>query len=146
MKPDEVRSVPAWCLRLFVLVEARAAPRLRTVEGLWRRSTRTRSGRMTDFIRAEELLPAADIDAIIRDAPADLIRFQDVAPPVPPPDRPALAEWLEQFNPCLKEAAYPSLSPNSSPPYTIGSATASTHPHASPSSYHSSHVPSHSDK
>src|SRR3546814_7870048 len=79
MKPDEVRALPAWCLRLIVLVEARAAPRLRTVEGLWRRSTRTRSGRMTDFIRAEELLPAADIDAIIRDAPADLIRFQDVA-------------------------------------------------------------------
>lgn len=105
MKPDEVRALPAWCLRLIVLVEARAAPRLRTVEGLWRRSTSTRPGRMTDFIRAEELLPAADIDAIIRDAPADLIRFQDVAAHVPLPERPAMAEWLETFNAGLLEAA-----------------------------------------
>jgi hypothetical protein len=104
MKPDEVRALPAWCLRLIVLVEARAAPRLRTVEGLWRRSTSTRPGRMTDFIRAEELLPAADIDAIIRDAPADLIRFQDVAAHVPLPERPAMAEWLETFNAGLLEA------------------------------------------
>jgi hypothetical protein len=105
MKPDEVRALPAWCLRLIVLVEARAAPRLRTVEGLWRRSTSTRPGRMTDFIRAEELLPAADIDAIIRDAPADLIRFQDVAAHVPLPERPAMAEWLDTFNAGLLEAA-----------------------------------------
>src|SRR3546814_11203504 len=93
MKPDEVRALPAWCLRLIVLVEARAAPRLRTVEGLWRRSTRTRSGRMTDFIRAAELLPAADIDAIIRDAPSDLIRFPAVAATVPTPDHPGRREW-----------------------------------------------------
>src|SRR3546814_2047339 len=37
MKPDEVRALPSWCLRLIVLVEARAAPRLRTVEGLDRK-------------------------------------------------------------------------------------------------------------
>ena len=60
---------------------------------------------MTDFIRAEELLCAADIDAIIRDAPADLIRFQDVAAHVPLPERPAMAEWLETFNAGLLEAA-----------------------------------------
>ena len=105
MKPDEVRALPSWCLRLIVPVEARAAPRLRTVEGLWRRSTATRPGRMTDFIRAEELLPAADIDAIIRDAPADLIRFQDVAGHVPLPERPTMAEWLDMFNAGLLEAA-----------------------------------------
>lgn len=105
MKPDEVRALPTWCLRLIVLVEARAAPRLRTVEGLWRRSTRTRPGRMTDFIRREELLSAADIDAIIREAPADLIRFQDVAAHVPLPDRPGMAEWLAQFNAGLMEVA-----------------------------------------
>src|SRR3546814_14282793 len=105
MKPDEVRALPSWCLRLIVLVEARAAPRLRTVEGLWRRSTRTRPGRMTDFIRAEELLPAADFDAIIHDAPADLIRFQDASAPVTLPDRPALAVWLGQINTGQHEAA-----------------------------------------
>lgn len=105
MKPDEVRALPAWCLRLIVLVEARAAPRLHTVEGLWRRSTRTRPGRMTDFIRAEQLLSSADIDAIIRDAPADLIRFQDVAAHVPLSDRPAMSEWLASFNAGLLEAS-----------------------------------------
>jgi hypothetical protein len=31
---------------------------------------------MTDFIRAEELLPAADIDAIIRDAPPTSSAFR----------------------------------------------------------------------
>lgn len=98
MKPDEVRALPAWCLRLIVLVEARAAPRLRTVEGLWRRSTRTRPGRMTDFIAAEGLLPRDEIAAIIRDAPADLVRFQDVAAHVPIAERPAMSEWLEAFN------------------------------------------------
>ena len=105
MKPGEVRALPAWCLRLIVLVEARAAPRLHTVEGLWRRSTSTRPGRMTDFIRAEELLPAADIDAIIRDAPAALIRFQDVAAHVPLPERPVMTEWLETFNAGFLEVA-----------------------------------------
>lgn len=98
MKPEEVRALSVWCLRLIVLVEARAAPRLRTVEGLWRRSTKSRPGRMTDFIRAEGLLDADDIEAIIRDAPADLIRFQDVAAQVPLPDRPAMTEWLARFN------------------------------------------------
>src|SRR3546814_15082021 len=38
MKPDEVRALPSWCLRLIVLVEARAAPRLRTVEEIGRTS------------------------------------------------------------------------------------------------------------
>ena len=65
IRPDEVRALPAWCLRLIVLIEARAEPRLRTVEGLWRRSTRTRPGRITDFIRAERLLPEAEIDATV---------------------------------------------------------------------------------
>lgn len=104
LKPDEVRALPAWCLRLIILVEARAAPRLRTVEGLWRKSTRTRPGRMTDFIRAEALRPGAEIDAIIRDAPADLVRFQDIAAHVPLPDRPAMSDWLTAFNAGLPAA------------------------------------------
>ena len=105
MKPDEVRALPAWCLRLIVLIEARAAPRLRTVEGLWRTSTRTRPGRMTDFIREERLLPFATIAAIIREAPTDLIRFQDAAAHVPLSDRPAMAEWLARFHAALGEKA-----------------------------------------
>lgn len=105
IRPDEVRALPAWCLRLIVLIEARAEPRLRTVEGLWRRSTRTKPGRITDFIRAEQLLPGAEIDAIRRDAPTELIRFQDAAAIVPVTERPTMEAWLESFNAGRREAA-----------------------------------------
>ena len=89
--------MPAWCLRLIVLIEARAAPRLHTVEGLWRRSTRTRPGRITDFIRAEKLLPQAEISEILRTAPTDLLRFQDAAALVPVSERPTMEQWLADF-------------------------------------------------
>jgi len=105
IKPGEVRALPPWCLRLIVLIEARAEPRLRTVEGLWRRSTSTKPGRITDFIRAERLLPEAEIDAIRRDAPTALIRFQDAASLVPIGERPTMETWLETFNAGLTEAA-----------------------------------------
>ena len=104
IRPEEVRALPAWCLRLIVLIEARAEPRLRTVEGLWRRSTKTRPGRITDFIRGELLLPEAEIDAIRRDAPRELIRFQDAARLVPLSERPTMEAWLETFNAGQTEA------------------------------------------
>jgi hypothetical protein len=81
-------TLPAWCLRLIVLVEARAKPRLRTVEGLWRKSTRTRPGMMTDFIRAKNLLDPCEIDDIIAHAPQDLLAFQEVAALIPVEERP----------------------------------------------------------
>lgn len=105
MRPEEVRALPAWCLRLIVLVEARAVPRLRTVEGLWRRSTRTRPGKMTDFIRAEALLPPDEIDTIVAQAPSELLRFQEAAALVPLDERPAMSEWLARFNAGLGKAA-----------------------------------------
>jgi hypothetical protein len=98
MKPDEVRALPAYWLRTIVLIEARAAPRLRSVEGLWRKSTRTRPGRMTDFIREEGLLPSAEIDHIIAEAPADLVRFQERAAAIPLETRPSLSTWLDRFH------------------------------------------------
>jgi hypothetical protein len=98
MRPEEVLTLPAWCLRLIVLVEARAKPRLRTVEGLWRRSTRTRPGMITDFIRAKRLLESSEIEAIIAAAPLDLVSFQEVAAMVPVDERPHMSEWLERFN------------------------------------------------
>ncbi|MFL0418537.1 hypothetical protein ACH0CP_13190 [Sphingomonas sp. 179-I 2A4 NHS] len=105
IRPDEVRALPSWCLRLIVLIEARAEPRLRTVEGLWRRSTKTKPGKITDFIRAERLLPEAEITAIRRDAPTDLIRFQDAASIVPLSERPTMEAWIETFNAGQMEAA-----------------------------------------
>lgn len=103
-QPAEIRTLPAWCLRLIVLIEARARPRLRTIDGLWRKPTmglrgrEARPGSMTEFIRAERLLPATDIDAIVAEAPADLIRFQDAAALVPIEERPPLRDWLDRFN------------------------------------------------
>ena len=83
-------------------MKARAAPRLHTVEGLWRRTTRARPGSMTLFIRAEQLLPPDEIDRIVRDAPTDLIRFQDVAGQIPIGERPTMTDWLDRFH-----AAFP---------------------------------------
>lgn len=97
-RPQEIRDLPKWCLRLIVLVEARAAPRLHTVEGLWRKSTKARPGRMTDFIRNERLLPPAEVDCIWNEAPTDLIRFQDVAAAIPIDERPTMRDWLDRFN------------------------------------------------
>lgn len=73
MTPDELRALPRWCLRIIVLVEARAAPRLRTVEGLWRTTSKSRPGRMTTFVRNERLLEADEIDDIIANAPTELV-------------------------------------------------------------------------
>jgi hypothetical protein len=97
-RPQEIRDLPRWCLRLIVLVEARAAPRLHTVEGLWRKGTKARPGRMTDFIRNEGLLPAREIDRIWNNAPTDLLRFQDVAASIPIEDRPTMRDWIDRFN------------------------------------------------
>lgn len=98
MQPEEVRALPRQELRLIVLMEARAAPRLRTVEGLWRRTTRTRPGSMTAFIRDERLLDADEIDTIIATAPQDLIMFQQVAATQPLADRQTMQTWLDRFN------------------------------------------------
>ncbi|MFB9060506.1 MULTISPECIES: hypothetical protein [Sphingobium] len=97
-KSSEVETLPRWCLRLIVLVEARAAPRLHTVEGLWRRSTKTRPGSMTEFIRTRRLLDSAEIDRIIATAPLDLVRFQDVAADIPIEERPTMRQWIDRFN------------------------------------------------
>ncbi|MEM6409932.1 MAG: hypothetical protein AAF683_00185 [Pseudomonadota bacterium] len=98
MKPDEVRSLTTEWLRTIVLIEARAAPRLKTVEGLWRKSTRTKPGRMTDFIREEGLLDAAEIDRIIETAPPDLVAFQERAAQQPLERREPMSSWLERFH------------------------------------------------
>lgn len=98
MRPEEVASLPRWALRLIVLLEARAAPRLRNVEGLWRRATRARPGSMTAFIRERGLLTHEDIEAIATGAPVDLIEFQHVTAQIPLHERPALREWIDRFN------------------------------------------------
>lgn len=110
MKPDEVRSLPEDYLRLIVLIEARAQPRLRVVEGLWRKAVKgaagaqARPGSMTAFIRQEGLLPEHDIAHIIAAAPADLLDFQRAAALSPLGERATMEDWLTRFhagNPAL---------------------------------------------
>ena len=98
MKPEEVASSPKWCLRLIVFVEMRAAPRLGTVEGLWRTSTRTRPGRMTTFIREHRLLDPDDVDALIAGAPVDLVDFQRIAAEMQSSVAPSMRDWIVRFN------------------------------------------------
>ena len=80
MTPAEVRELPADKLRRIVFMEARAKPRLEKIEGLWRNGVKgkkdpakKRPGRMTDFIRAERLLPVAEVLKIEAEAPAELV-------------------------------------------------------------------------
>lgn len=104
MKPDEVRTLPPELLRLIVLIEARAKPRLRNVDGLWRkpvqgcRGVQARPGAMTEFIRDETLLPHEEIEAIERLAPHDLLAFQDRAAGIDLYNRPTMRSWLDRFH------------------------------------------------
>ena len=103
-KPWEIRGLPIFQLRRIILMEARAKPRLRNVEGLWRKSVKGRNGAerrpgaMTDFIRDERLLPPDEIDAIIAMAPAALLRFQDAEGQFALDKRAELSAWLKWFD------------------------------------------------
>lgn len=105
MKPDEVRTLPQAYLRLIVLIEARAKPRLREVAGLWRapvlghrRGATARPGSMTEYIREKRLIEEAEIERIIADAPVDLVAFQQAAACVALEDRAPMRDWLERFH------------------------------------------------
>jgi len=104
MKPDEVRSLPGDYLRLIVLIEARAGPRLRSIDGLWRKPVKgkmgaqARPGSMTAFIRQEALLPEEEIDDIVASAPAALLDFQRAAALSPVEGRASMKDWLARFH------------------------------------------------
>lgn len=82
MKPAEVRALPAEKLRRIVIMEARAQPRLTSIEGLWRtgckgtRGAEKRPGAITEFIREEGLLPSSEIDRLRETIPADILLTQ----------------------------------------------------------------------
>lgn len=103
MRPDEVRGLPPEQLRQIVLIEARARPRLRKVEGLWRKAVKgargaePHPGAMTDFIRAEGLLDPAEVDAIAEMAPQSLIRWQ-AAVARAEGARPEMRRWMTVFD------------------------------------------------
>ena len=99
-----MRALPKAQLRQIVLIEARAKPRLRNVEGLWRRSVAgrrgatARPGSMTAFIRSERLLAESEVEAIETLAPAALLRWQGRVGERAPEQRPEMREWLRLFD------------------------------------------------
>lgn len=101
-KPHEIDKLSKAELRLIILLEARAAPRLRNVEGLWRKSTKgvrgpARPGRMTDYIADKGLLPQDEIDRIWTECPTALITWQEAHAEKPLSERPALEQWVNFF-------------------------------------------------
>lgn len=80
MSPAEILELDPKYLRRIVMMEARAKPRLRKIQGLWRNGvkgvrdpSKKRPGRMTDFIVERKLLPVAEVLAIEAGAPRELI-------------------------------------------------------------------------
>lgn len=107
-KPAELHTMSAPLLRRIVLMEAPAKPRLRDIEGLWRkpikglRGATARPGSMTQYIREQELLPAEEIDRIAALAPPSLTQWQDaVAQHLTP--RPEMRRWLDLFDAAAAE-------------------------------------------
>lgn len=82
-KPAELHEFQKGYLRYIVMIEARAAPRLRKIQGLWRngvkgtRGGEKKPGRMTDYIRENGLLSASEIDRIENEIPKDIILNQE---------------------------------------------------------------------
>lgn len=66
MKPHEVSALDKDKLRRIVAIEANAKPKLGVVEGLWRTSTKTRPGAMTEYIRRENLLSEEEVNSIFQ--------------------------------------------------------------------------------
>lgn len=102
-KPRELHTLSAPLLRRIVLMEARAKPRLRDIDGLWRkpvkglRGATARPGSMTQYIREQGLLSAEEIERIIALAPASLTRWQESVM-LQWTSRPELRQWLALFD------------------------------------------------
>ena len=117
MKTWEVHTLPVEQLRRIVLMEARAAPRLQKIEGLWRngvkgtRGGEKKPGRITDYIREQGLLSSEAIDEITAMAPQALVRFQDAESGVPVTERADLGQWLTLFD--KRDAGVFDVSPSS---------------------------------
>ena len=104
MRPHEVDALSKDELRTIVLMEARAKPRLRTIEGLWRKpvvgrgGAIPRPGNITAYIRELGLLAPSEVDRIVADAPLALVAFQAAQARKPVDQRMSMARWLDAFH------------------------------------------------
>lgn len=103
-KPAELHEYEPELLRCIVLMEARAKPRLKSCEGLWRKAVKgvrggtPRPGDMTSYIRERGLLPADEVDYVAANAPDAFISWQEAHADTPIEERPTVRSWLEFFN------------------------------------------------
>lgn len=105
-KPGEIDQLPAEYLKRIVIMEARARPRLTKVEGLWRTSTKSRPGSMTQYIRTRGLLPADEIDRLTRAVPTEIMRRNEAHAAGRP-----VESWTQFFNRILAPSANASITP-----------------------------------
>jgi hypothetical protein len=109
-KTFEINATPAQYLRRIVLLEARyrtvqMATGRPPIDGLWRtavkgfRGATPRPGSMTQYIREQGLLPAAEIDRIIQIAVPALDAWVKAAITRPEQARlPEIRAWLDRFD------------------------------------------------
>jgi hypothetical protein len=113
-KPHELHTMPKDLLRRIIMIESRAAPRLGKVEGLWRSSTKTRPGRMTDYIKSQRLLDPDEVESLIAATPTQPI-YQDDIP-----------NWKEFINSTCETCTLCSTYTNSATQQSAPTATCET--------------------
>ena len=103
-KPAELMTFPGLEHARLVLLEARAEPRLRNCDGLWRKPIKgkngatPRPGSMTEHLRNQNALVPGEIDQIRNEAVPLLDVWCSAIGNEPITDRPAISAWLEQFD------------------------------------------------
>lgn len=113
MKPHEVDLLDKKSLRRIVLMEARAAPRLTSTEGLWRKRIKgnrggiPKPGSITEYIKNNNLISENEIDWIIKNSPKELVSFQDENSKIDISSRNELSEWLQNFDKKMEELEKP---------------------------------------
>lgn len=103
-KPLELETFPSSEHARLVLLEARAAPRLRNCDGLWRKPIKGRNGAtprpgsMTEHIVASGSLPAEEVEQIQQKAVPMLNEWCSGIGDVPIDRRPRIGDWLTRFD------------------------------------------------
>jgi len=103
-KPREVDRFDKEVLRRIVLMEARAKPRLKNVDGLWRKPVKgtrggtPRPGSMTEYIRIKSLLPAPEIDFIETEAIEAFNEWLETVGDEHIAERKPVGPWLAEFD------------------------------------------------
>lgn len=103
-KPPDLESFPSTEHVRLVLLEARAAPRLRNCDGLWRKPVMGRNGAtprpgsMTQYLLEKGLLSASEIKQIKEEAVPMLNEWCAAIGSEPIHERPRISDWLSHFD------------------------------------------------